>query len=184
MTTVTIGVSPAAETKARMLHAVQGEDPRGIDQLRQRRAAVQSDHPEAIGGAMSADRRRPVAIPEIARRVGRDMTPAAVEHAFKAVAESRLANVDWTRRNHWLSVGAKQGAKGVITLGGPKETGSLVHKALRDGVLAHQAAAAAKCDSRFWKAPEGAASSPGACPQPTRLACQRAGPNWLRLTMP
>ncbi len=73
----------------------------------------------------------------------KSVTPAAVEHAFKAVAEAKLAKTDWTRGNHWLSVGAKQGAKGTITLGGPKETGSLVHKALRDGVLIHKAAAAA-----------------------------------------
>ena len=73
----------------------------------------------------------------------KSVTPAAVEHAFKAVAESKLAKVDWRRGDHWLTVGAKQSASGAITLGGPKETGSLVHKALRDGGLMERAAAAA-----------------------------------------
>jgi hypothetical protein len=45
-----------------------------------------------------------------------------------ALAESKLSKVDWTRGRHWLSVGAKQSLSGAITLGGPKETGSLVHK--------------------------------------------------------
>jgi hypothetical protein len=74
---------------------------------------------------------------------GKSVTDAAVEHAFKALAESKLAKVDWTRGSHWLSVGAKQSHSGAITLGGPKETGSLVHKALRDGSLLQRAAAAA-----------------------------------------
>jgi len=73
----------------------------------------------------------------------KSVTPAAVEHALKAVAESKLAKVDWRRGDHWLTVGAKQSASGAITLGGPKETGSLVHKALRDGGLMERAAAAA-----------------------------------------
>jgi hypothetical protein len=74
---------------------------------------------------------------------GKSVTLAAIEHAFKALAESKLAKVDWTRGPHWLSVGAKQSASGAITLGGPKETGSLVHKALRDGALLQRAAVAA-----------------------------------------
>jgi hypothetical protein len=36
----------------------------------------------------------------------KSVTAAAVEHAFKAHAESKLAKVDWTRGSHWLSVGA------------------------------------------------------------------------------
>ena len=58
-----------------------------------------------------------------------------MEHAFKALAETKLAVVDWTRDRHWLAVGAKQSVSGAITLGGPKETGSLLHKALKDGTL-------------------------------------------------
>jgi len=73
----------------------------------------------------------------------KSFTTAAVDHALKAVAESKLARVKWTRGKHWLSVGAKQSASGAITLGGPKETGSLVHKALRDGALIQTAAVAA-----------------------------------------
>lgn len=71
------------------------------------------------------------------------VTAAALEHAFKALAESKLANVDWTRAAHWLPVGAKQSSSGAITLGGPKETGSLVHKALKDDTLLRQVGAAA-----------------------------------------
>jgi hypothetical protein len=64
------------------------------------------------------------------------VTPAAaLRRAFKALAETRLAKVDWSRGNHWLSAGAKQTASGKITLGGPKETGSSVYKALKDGTL-------------------------------------------------
>jgi len=63
-------------------------------------------------------------------------TPAAIEHAFHAVAQQRLSGIDWARSNDaWLTVGAKKGASGVVTLGGPKETGSLVFKGLKDGVL-------------------------------------------------
>jgi hypothetical protein len=72
-----------------------------------------------------------------------NVTPPAMEHAFKALAESKLAKVDWRRATHWLMVGAKQSSSGAITLGGPKETGSLVHKALKDGALLQQAVAAA-----------------------------------------
>jgi DGQHR domain-containing protein len=74
---------------------------------------------------------------------GKSVTLPAIEHAFRALAESKLAKVEWTRGPHWLSVGAKQSASGAITLGGPKETGSLVHKALRDGVLIEKSAVAA-----------------------------------------
>lgn len=63
------------------------------------------------------------------------VTPAALRRAFKALAETRLARVDWTRGKHWLSAGAKQTVSGTMTLGGPKETGSSVYKALKDGVL-------------------------------------------------
>jgi hypothetical protein len=73
----------------------------------------------------------------------KSVTPAAVEHTFKALAESKLAKVDWTRGSHWLSVSAKQTLAGAITLGGLKETGSLVHTALKDGALIQRSAAAA-----------------------------------------
>jgi len=65
----------------------------------------------------------------------KSVTPSAMEHAFKALAEAKLATVDWARDRHWLAVGAKQSVSGAITLGGPKETGSLLHKALKDGTL-------------------------------------------------
>jgi hypothetical protein len=71
------------------------------------------------------------------------VTPAAVGHAFEALAASRLAKVDWTRNQRWLSVGAKQSLTGAITLGGAKETGSLIHKAFKDGSLACEPAVAA-----------------------------------------
>ena len=73
----------------------------------------------------------------------KSVTPAAAEHAFQALAEAKLRGVDWTRGPHWLSVGAKQSLSGAITLGGPKETGTLVHKALKEGALIRQSAAAA-----------------------------------------
>jgi hypothetical protein len=76
-------------------------------------------------------------------RFEKSVTPAAVEHAFEAVAEAKLAKIDWERGDHWLSVGAKQTASGAISLGGPKETGSLVHKAIKDGTLMQKAAVAA-----------------------------------------
>jgi hypothetical protein len=50
---------------------------------------------------------------------------------------------DWTRGEHWLAVSAKQSLSGAITLGGPKETGSLVYKALKDASLKTKAPAAA-----------------------------------------
>ena len=71
------------------------------------------------------------------------VTPAALEHAFKQAAMAKVSSVDWTRGEHWLAVGAKQSLSGAITLGGPKETGSLVYKALKDGSLKTKAHAAA-----------------------------------------
>jgi hypothetical protein len=73
----------------------------------------------------------------------KNVTSASLEHAFKATAEAKLQGVDWVRGTHWLSVGAKQSQSGAITLGGPKETGTLVHKALIEGTLIRQPAAAA-----------------------------------------
>jgi DGQHR domain-containing protein len=69
-------------------------------------------------------------------------TPAAAEYAFKALAEAKLATIDWARGSRWLSVGAKQSISGAITLGGPKETGSLVHKAFKEGTLSKVSIAA------------------------------------------
>lgn len=63
------------------------------------------------------------------------LAPAALEHAFHAAAEKHLGLVDWRRGDHWAAVGAKKSLTGVVTLGGPKESGSLVYKALKDGVL-------------------------------------------------
>ncbi|SFC76210.1 DNA-sulfur modification-associated [Bosea sp. CRIB-10] len=64
-----------------------------------------------------------------------DVQPADLETAFARVAAAKLATVDWTRGEHWLTVGAKRSQSGTITLGGPKETGSLVYRALREGTL-------------------------------------------------
>jgi DNA sulfur modification protein DndB len=52
---------------------------------------------------------------------------------FHQVADEKLANFDWRRGDHWLAMGAKRSASGAATLGGPKETGSLIYKALKDG---------------------------------------------------
>lgn len=69
-------------------------------------------------------------------------TPDAISHAFKAEAKAKFGEVDWERNAAWLAHGAKQSAKsGAISLGGPKETGSLVYKALKDGDLKAQAQA-------------------------------------------
>lgn len=71
-------------------------------------------------------------------------TSDAISHAFKAEAEAKFGKVDWERNAAWLAHGAKQSAKsGAISLGGPKETGSLVYKALKDGELNAQAPSAA-----------------------------------------
>jgi hypothetical protein len=71
-------------------------------------------------------------------------TPDAISHAFKAEAEAKFGKVDWERNAAWLAHGAKQSAKsGAISLGGPKETGSLVYKALKDSDLNAQAPSAA-----------------------------------------
>ncbi|MBR0642096.1 DNA sulfur modification protein DndB [Plastoroseomonas hellenica] len=63
------------------------------------------------------------------------VAPAALEHAFRAAADKYLAQVDWSRGDHWQRVGAKRSVSGAVTLGGPKETGSLVYKVLKDGTL-------------------------------------------------
>jgi DGQHR domain-containing protein len=71
-------------------------------------------------------------------------TPDAISNAFKAQAEAKFGKVDWERNAAWLAHGAKQSAKsGAISLGGPKETGSLVYKALKDGDLNTQTPSAA-----------------------------------------
>lgn len=56
-----------------------------------------------------------------------------LEQTFKQLAAERLANFDWRRGDHWLAMGAKRSASGAITLGGPKETASLIYKLLKDG---------------------------------------------------
>jgi hypothetical protein len=70
------------------------------------------------------------------------VTLAALEHAFKAAAHAKLATVDWRRGDHWLAVGAKKSTSGAIILGGPKESGSLLYKALKDGTVSRSAVAA------------------------------------------
>ena len=59
----------------------------------------------------------------------------ALEHSFRQMAESKLKPVNWNRQEHWLTVGAKRSSSGAVTLGGPKETGSLIYKGLKDGSL-------------------------------------------------
>jgi len=58
--------------------------------------------------------------------------------AFKQAADALIRPVDWQRGNHWQTVGAKKSASGSVTLGGPKETGSLIYKGLKDGSLARK----------------------------------------------
>lgn len=65
----------------------------------------------------------------------KSVTPAALQHAFKALAQDKLVGVDWSRGSQWLAVGAKQSGSGAVTLGGPKEAGSLVYKAIKEGTL-------------------------------------------------
>jgi len=60
-----------------------------------------------------------------------DFDEADLEEAFRAAAQARLAGVDWRRGDHWLPLGAKKSSSGAVTLGGPKETASLIYKALR-----------------------------------------------------
>lgn len=55
--------------------------------------------------------------------------------AFDDAAERYLSGINWERNDKWLEVGAKRSSSGAITLGGPKETGSLVFKGLKDGTL-------------------------------------------------
>lgn len=58
-----------------------------------------------------------------------------LEDFFRKVAQDKLAAVNWHREDHWLAVGAKRSSSGAITLGGPKETGSLIYKGLKDDQL-------------------------------------------------
>ena len=68
-------------------------------------------------------------------RFEKSASRVAVEHALQSVAKAKLGAVNWNRDDHWLQVGAKKSMSGAITLGGPKESGSLVYKALKEGVL-------------------------------------------------
>ena len=54
-----------------------------------------------------------------------------LEEAFTAAAQAKLGSMDWRRDDHWLSMGAKKSSSGAVTLGGPKETGSLIYKAMK-----------------------------------------------------
>lgn len=67
----------------------------------------------------------------------------AMKAAFTDAANRYLAGIDWERNEKWLDVGAKRSSSGVITLGGPKETGSLVFKGLKEGSLKGATTAAA-----------------------------------------
>ena len=84
----------------------------------------------------------------LVKLVGTDLkqavTPDAISDAFKAEAQAKFAEVDWERNAVWLAHGAKQSAKsGAISLGGPKETGSLVYNAFKGSDLNVQAPSAA-----------------------------------------
>ncbi|MGV7122557.1 DNA sulfur modification protein DndB [Sphingopyxis sp. 550A] len=48
-----------------------------------------------------------------------------------SAAQQKIGSMDWQRNESWLALGAKQSSSGAITLGGPKETASLIYKALR-----------------------------------------------------
>jgi hypothetical protein len=61
---------------------------------------------------------------------------------FHRVINDKIASFDWRRDDHWLAMGAKRSSSGAITLGGPKETGSLIYKALKDGSASAPAGAA------------------------------------------
>jgi DNA sulfur modification protein DndB len=63
--------------------------------------------------------------------------------AFQDAADTFLRPVDWRRGDHWQSVGAKKSSSGAVTLGGPKETGSLIFKGLKEGSLKNSTVAAA-----------------------------------------
>lgn len=71
--TVTIGVSPAAETKARMLHAVQGEDQGALISFASAELLWKVITPKRLAVLRALTGAGPVSIREIARRVGRDV---------------------------------------------------------------------------------------------------------------
>ena len=54
-----------------------------------------------------------------------------LREAFARLARDRLSQFDWRRADHWLAMGAKRSASGAVTLGGPKEAGSLIYKDLK-----------------------------------------------------
>lgn len=62
----------------------------------------------------------------------------SVEAAFRSSAEAYLKPVDWRRLDHWQTAGAKKSSTGAVTLGGPKEAGTLVYKAIKDKTLSPQ----------------------------------------------
>ncbi|MBB3905677.1 DNA sulfur modification protein DndB [Methylobacterium brachythecii] len=74
------------------------------------------------------------------RAIGKDFSGEWNEDKFKRasqeIALNFLAIIDWQRGVHWTKVGAKKSQSGAVTLGGPKEVGSLIYKALRDRALA------------------------------------------------
>jgi hypothetical protein len=61
--------------------------------------------------------------------------PETARSAFQAWADTFIRPVDWRRGDHWQAVGAKKSSSGAVTLGGPKETASLIFKGLKDGAL-------------------------------------------------
>lgn len=50
---------------------------------------------------------------------------------FSRLAQDKIATADWRRTDRWLALGAKKSSSGAITLGGPKETASLIYKAIK-----------------------------------------------------
>ncbi len=73
MTTVTIGVSSVEETKARMLNAFQGEDQGAFISFASAELLWKTITPKRLAVLRALTGAGPVAIREIARRVGRDV---------------------------------------------------------------------------------------------------------------
>jgi DNA sulfur modification protein DndB len=119
-----------------------------------RRASVQwfSEVEAAFGDALSPERRPETfaSAPAVWAAVGalahdalsalmgenaEEPDEEEVEAAFSHIAQEYLHDIDWGRSERWLSVGAKRSSSGAITLGGPKETGSLIYRGLREHTL-------------------------------------------------
>ena len=75
--------------------------------------------------------------------VDEDFSGAWQPDILQKAAKTLLDGVQWDRGDHWTKVGAKKSSSGAVTLGGPKEAGSLIYKALRDQTLVALVSAAA-----------------------------------------